>query len=352
MNLVNYTPFPHLLFESRTPDDRAFSALVLHGTFAIRPGEPLRPIPEQRPVPLKDRWRGTPGASSLLEEASIAPMKPRSDILVHAVAVTPGGAAETEWPVRVRVGAVKKDLLIRGPAFWQHFVLQGWRKTAATAVREVPVIYELAFGGRISRGELTVVEERNPFGTGLIDNRITSKDAIVAAPQIVALDEPAHVPGNLYAPQGLLPLPPFVQPRLIRAGTFDDEWRKTRWPRHPADFDYTFYNSAPPGMIYPTFLRGDEHVELVNLGASGVTNFRLPGYKLMGLLRRRGGELRPFMIALDTVSIDVSSRNVEEHRVHLTWRGTFWQTDRESIVEARLDTSQRPGPMIIPLEVR
>jgi hypothetical protein len=279
-------------------------------------------------------------------------MKPRSDIILHALATAPGAAAATEWSVRARVGTVRKDLLIRGPAVWQHFSMQGWKKTAPVAVREVPIIYELAFGGCVKRGSMTIEEDRNPVGTGLIDDRLTPQDVDIPAPQIVALDEPAHIPGKRYPPQGFLPIPSFFQPRLARAGTFDEEWQRTRWPRHPADFDYSFYNSAPPGLVYPSYLRGDEVVELVNLGAGGVVTFRLPDYKLMGLLRRHGGELRPFMIVLDTVHIDVRSRNAEDHRVHLTWRGTFWQTDSENVVEARLDISHQPGPMIIPLQVQ
>ena len=349
MEIVNYTPFPHLLFESRMPDDRPLGVMVLRGTFTIVAGAPLRPTPDQDPVLVADVHRGEPGRSSLVAEADIAPFKPRSDIHVNAVARAPGGSPAAEWPISVRIGKIKKDLLVRGPALWQHSVLGGWKKTPIARCTEVPVTYERTFGGRFDRGGTSYQDERNPVGVGLLDDRWTPRDRDLPAPQIVALDEPDHRPGRRYPPQGLGPISPHWEARRARAGTFDEAWQNERWPRLPADFDFAFYNSAHPDLIYPGYLAGDEQVDLVHLSpAAAAVRFSLPAFRTMGLLRRKSGALRPFPMALDTVHIDVSAEDPAAHRVHLTWRGTYWMKGDERVIEARLDQGG-PGPMMIPL---
>src|SRR6185503_21300320 len=94
---ANYTPWPQIAFESRTPDDEAFGVLVVRGTFRIVPGEALRPVPHQPPVALADIYRGEPGRSSLRAESDLAPFKPRSDIHVDAVARAPHGTPSARW---------------------------------------------------------------------------------------------------------------------------------------------------------------------------------------------------------------------------------------------------------------
>lgn len=348
MDVLNYSPFPHLVFESRTAADARFRVLVLRGTFSIVPGAPLRPTMKQDPVALLDQHRGKPGRSSLSAEADIAPVKPRSDIHVHAVARAPEGKPAIEWPISVRVGKIKKDLLVRGPYFFQHSVLGGWMKTPVARCTEVPVCYERAFGGAYQVDGERRADNRNPVGTGWIE-RWTPRDADIPGPQILALDDPEPGPGVRLEPQGIGPISPGWQPRLARAGTFDEGWLKAQWPRLPKDFDFAFYNSAHPDLIYPGYLAGDETVDLVHLSpAAAALRFQLPGYRLMALVRHHTGALAPVMLALDTVHVDVSHETLADHRVHLTWRGFFPIMGTERIVEVRMD-KVGAEPMTIPL---
>lgn len=344
MECHNHTPFPHLVFESRTPEDRPFGVAVVRATFRIAQGEPLRPTPVQDPVQVEDVPRRAGAPSSLAMEADLAPFKPRTDVHVDAVARAPGGRPCAEWPVRVQVGALVKDLLVRGPHVWQHRWMGGWRTIAPVNCLSVPLTYERAFGGSPSAGDRTVREPRNPVGTGLITEH-TPKDADVLAPQVVALDEPEHVAGRRYAPQGVGPLSPGWQPRLAKAGTFDARWREERWPRLPADFDPAFYNSAHPDLIYPGYVRGDEQVHLVNLSEGApVIAFSLPRYALAGLGRCASGLCCRIPLALDTLHVDVTSANREEHRVHLTWRGVFPLEPAVRVLELRMDHPSRRRP--------
>ena len=45
----NFTPFPPLQFESRDEKKQDFGVIVLRGTFSIRDGQPLLPIPIRHP---------------------------------------------------------------------------------------------------------------------------------------------------------------------------------------------------------------------------------------------------------------------------------------------------------------
>ncbi|HZO11659.1 MAG TPA: DUF2169 domain-containing protein, partial [Polyangiaceae bacterium] len=179
----------------------------------------------------------------------------------------------------------------------------------------------------------------NPVGSGWIPPE-APKDQPIAAPQLLAPGELEHRPGQRYAPQSLAPVPPNWEPRLSRAGTFDERWLEERWPVLPADFDYSFYQSAHPDLIYPSHVRGDERIELVHFFRDrAALSFLLPGYEVFCLLRFASGLLLPLPAALDTIFIDVSSPELEDHRVSLTWRACL-PSSSIAIAEARM---LRPG---------
>jgi hypothetical protein len=329
MDVVNHSPFPHLVFESRSPDDLPFAIVVVRGTFALRDGEPLRPVPRQEPVRLGDSYRGSPASTSLRFENDIAPFKPRSDIVLDAIARAPGGRPLSEWTVRVRVGRISSDLVVSGPYLWQHSRFDGWKATTPVPSFEVPITYELAWGG--------AHDERNPVGIGAIDSS-TPRDAEIAGARIAA-------PGTQRAldarqtPRGLGPLAPSWTPRRALAGTFDDTWRNERWPCVPADFDFGFYNAAHPDLVYPGHLRGDEPIELYHLSSAPMRT-SLPSYRVFGLGWGRG-KIAPFDLALDTVALDLSASDPEEHRAYLTWRAAVPLSHDFGLIEMRMTHPQR-----------
>jgi hypothetical protein len=336
---TNLTPFPVLAFESRSPSDSPFLVIAMRGTFAIVPDKPLRPLPKQEPLELVSRFYGDPRSSSMIADGDLAPFKPHSDIHVTGRARAPGGKPSASWPVRVRVGDTRKDLVVLGPSLWQHFALDGWKATKPVACREVPLTYEHAYGGSFVIDGESVVEERNPVGTGFIPKGVP-RDLEIPAAQIVAPDE-RHAAGRRQIPQGVGPLCPGWEGRLERAGTFDDEWEQTRWPCLPDDFDYSFYNSAHSDLIVKRHLRGNEPVDLVNLHAAReVLSFRLPEYRLTAVAWRRTGTLLPIRLELDTVRLDLSADSPEEHRAYLTWRGLCPLDQPVLVMVLRLETPE------------
>ncbi len=99
----------------------------------------------------------------------------------------------------------------------------------------------------------------------------------------------------------------------------------------PGDFDFAHYNSAHPSLVAPSYLRGDEAVEIEGLHVKGVQRFRLPGHNVFLLLRYENGELHPVGISLDTVVMDVL-----EGVCCLVWRKTLPVEPALRVVEARM----------------
>lgn len=66
---------------------------------------------------------------------------------------------------------------------------------------------------------------------------------------------------------GITPIHRAWQPRRGLAGTFDDEWKNSRWPLYPADFNPDFFQQAPESLrLSSGHFRGDEKVRIRGLG--------------------------------------------------------------------------------------
>lgn len=209
-------------------------------------------------------------------------------------------------------------------------MFRGWRLSEPKAVREVPIRYELAFGGSLTRpqrgsGDMLVEpDERNPIGRGWIDAELTSTDRAMPAPQIEDPDRPIVAPHARPAPAGFGPIPPAWLPRRPLGGTFDAHWKQNVWPNWPADYDFAYHNSSHPDLAYPGFLRGDEKIRLDGLHQDGAPRtLSLPGDAIAAGIGYGDRGLTTSLLALDTLFLDVADPDPDEHRVFLTWRMTF-----------------------------
>lgn len=315
MIITNHTPFVPFVFTSVDVRDRMFGVLVVRGTFGIIPRARLDIDPEQTPIVFEDVFYGDATESSLRFESDLAPFKPRTDIHIHAVARAPGGWPLPRWPVRVRVGVLEKILSVCGPRWW---VREGstYRLTDPEACAEVPLRYELAFGGVENdawAGRETFQE--NPVGTGYLRPGRSPGEFNVPAPQIEAPDAPITEMSEHGRPEGLGPICRAWLPRRARAGTYDDAWLSQRWPSLPHDFSFSFYNSAHPDLTYPGYLRGNEVVVLEGVHDHGPMEFSLPGCQIVAKVTRNSSGKAKVALVLDTLAIDVPAE-----RAYLTWR--------------------------------
>lgn len=274
--LDNLTPFAatHCL----VPDGQGGEALlvVVKASFTIdAAGEPQLAEPQVE-VRLVDEPRPNSDPPSPLWDSDLVLFKPRVDVLLDAIAHAPHGRATEQFFVELHVlpsgdsdPAVHKTLLISGDRVWD-----GEHPSRLMPVVSMPIVWERAYGGTRSP---TQVDERNPLGIGYkgarsADPRCRSELPNIEAPDatLVRLDPDASP-----TPAGFGTVARAWLPRRALAGTFDDAWKRRRWPLAPRDFDPGFHQSAPADQQ----LDGDPgggSVRLVNLTPEGEWCFRVP----------------------------------------------------------------------------
>ncbi|MBI1322096.1 DUF2169 domain-containing protein [bacterium] len=323
----NYTPFPPLQFESRDEKCQDFGVIVLRGTFSIEEGKRLRLVQKQEPLVMADDHYGEPGISSIRFESSIAPYKPKTDVLVNATTYSPSGKPESKWLAGIQFGNVKKLIQVTGPRRWEK-TMGRWKLTPIEPIKSLPIRYEYAYGGSYRKGDKSELCDENYVGVGFAD---PNTSASVRCPQILPADYGDPEFGKPIPVEGLGVIAPAWRPRRDKAGTFNAIWEKTRWPDLPEDFSFAFYNTASPGLTLPGFADGTETVQLTNLTPDHKVTFHLPRFELATLLRFQDGRIVPAPINLDTVHIDLDS-----NRVFLTWRGVHPLSPPIRVLEVRM----------------
>lgn len=367
--VANHTPWPSQYFQHVDPFDEIFHVMVCRITYSLKnlegasgklpTPEPL-PAHQQPPLCETDQYRAAVNASCVIQESDYAPYKPRCDVLVVNVkAHSPDTRPHARWQVGFGFGeAIHKVFQVTGPRLQKKGLL-GWQVSAPEPVTEVPIVYELACGGpnvlvvrkllaRLDASRLSAEERArltkaldtlpehdpaNPIGCGRDPERVLQAltalraplvsqlgidwplvyNTFSAAPQIEALDTPFTGQKNTPA-IGLGPVGRWWQPRVKLAGTHDEAWKATQWPRSPRDHDYRYWNCAPEDqqIDYP---EGGEVVALANLtparaAGGGVLRFALPRQDLQLLVRLNAGPMLFAPMHIDTVIIDVGAETL------------------------------------------
>lgn len=269
--LDNRTPFAAERGWVRDLEGAETWLVAVKATFDIAADGALAPSLEQPPVLDAPVHWGEPGKSSLRYDVDLVLAKKTTDVLVLGHACAPAGSTATFIDAGFRVGPIQKVLRVFGDRCWGAF-----GASDPLPFDRVPLTYERAFGGRDSRSAHADRdwEWRNPVGTGFVTSRANA--AGVALPNV-------EIPGSLIkswsdrpAPGGFGPVCCHWQPRAALAGTYDDDWRQTRQPLLPRDFDIGFFQCAPLDQQAPRFLRGGEPVLLRNLSPRGDLRFLVP----------------------------------------------------------------------------
>lgn len=353
--VVNHTPWPAQYFQHVDPHSEHFHVMVCRTAYDLRnmnlsQPNPPEPVPidaeDQPPLCEADDCLGEPNASSTVFESDFAPYKPLCDVLlVNAHAYAPAGKPQQRWRVGLSFGrsgqppSVHKQVQVCGPRHFERG-LTGWRLSDPSPATEVPLCYELAAGGPNLvqvRAQLETVEADsaaaaaqrraaqealrelplphlpNPIGCGLnlaawvkAQEVLGQRPAWVQAPQVEA-------PGRGFTGQadypavGFGPIGRWWHPRLQRAGTHDQAWKMTQWPKSPLDHDYSYWNCAPDDqqVDYP---QGGEIFTLVNLlPGMEVAAFKLPKQPLRLLVRLRAGPMAMAEMNIDTVVVDMAA---------------------------------------------
>lgn len=320
LQILNKTPFEAALALVTDQHGAERVAVALKGTFKIplRHGE-VRLADEQFPVFYADEYYGEPGKSSIKYPVDVVLGKVNTDVGLVGMAHSPNGKPVKRLPICLRVGQLKRTIMVTGDRQWEkRILLPGFHMTDPVPFEEMPLIYERAFGGVDSthkREKKHGWDKRNPIGTGFRLN----EDA-VENHRLPNLEDPNHLISHWkdkppVAGHGFID--GSWEHRLKFAGTYDDAWLKNQFPLLPTDFDWRFFNSAAPELTAKGFLKGGEPVQLVNLSPRGVLEFNLPRLEINFMFRL--GESRNYRKAdLQTVVFEP-----DEDRFYMVWGKSF-----------------------------
>jgi len=243
--------------------------VAVKATFDLHPDGSTEPSPQQQEPLLAPEFRGEPADSSLIYEADLIYGKQRTDVLINGHAYARNGEPVSQLLVTLKIGSLEKTLQVTGDRMWERGIL-GPSLGPPQPFAKMAITYERAFGGYDKRPENPMdhrLEPRNPVGTGFTVRR----EHLVGqrAPNV-------ELVGDSSVPAGFGAIASFWEPRLKYAGTYDDDWLRSRMPLLPQDFDERYFQCAPEDQQAAGFLRGGEAVELTNLTPSGRLAFALP----------------------------------------------------------------------------
>lgn len=220
--------------------------------------------------------------------------------------------------VRVRLA---KTVRVLGQRVWSR-AGAGWRLSAPSELRRTALVYENAFGGvDRTNADAPAWDERNPVGMGFLAADASrgpadSPDAL-RAPSLEDPASPVRGPADRPRPASFGVVGRNWMPRMAFGGTYDDQWKATRSPFLPHDFDERFHQAAAQDQVVAEHLRGGEVVGVTNVTEAGGVKFAIPSRRLelQALLKGETIALDP---AVDTVLVEP-----ERQRVVVSWRATF-----------------------------
>jgi hypothetical protein len=335
----NLSGFAHFSAQKMAPGRIFKDVLVVRGTFELDERE-LRVASEQEPVRLADRHRpGKPASrATLLSAGDLHLDKPGADVIVTGTAHTPGSRALQRWSCSVAIAAGTRSLAqltleATGPRSYVHRRLGGWRLEEPAPTVEVPITYELSFGGAFTRSNgTTMVYPDNPAGVGFVDIDALDPAVPLSGPQWQHPEAPLSRLGEFGALAGLGPVARSWAARARFAGTYDAAWRdrserearERKVPDYAPDFSSAFFHAAHPSLRTERPLRGNERVLLHGLLAEQPRfEFTLPGFAMLVEILPRNGGPRSERMTLDTVDVDIDSKTVG-----LVWRYTLDPRER------------------------
>lgn len=252
-------------------------------------------------------------ASSLKYPSDRYAEKPGTEVMMIGAAWPPAGEEASQIDVTLRVesgiSTIKKTVRVFGTRVFAKKLVSVVPGAAAPIREPIPLVYELAEGGRDpSRPNQEGSHDRvNPVGIGHHQDKS----------QLIGERAYQLEPVQGRKPAGFGPIARHWSPRAELYGTMDDNYHRRRYPVPPTDFDLRYNCAGHPDLWSAAPLQGDEPIEVLGATPEGAWRFRLPLYKprfdvLMD------GEWQERDTKLDTIFIDLS--DVRERILELTWR--------------------------------
>jgi hypothetical protein len=299
-------------------DGRELIIVAIKATFVIPEQDGAEPVLAEKQVPLveADQFTGEPGLSAPLYETDYAHRKPYCDVLVNGSAYSPHGRPTQRVTVGLSINGMSKSFDVVGNRVWRDGVLAPY-PSQPEPFTVMPISYDVAFGGvDDSHPDPNKLKTflANPVGRGYRPH-LRDIDGL-PLPNTEETGKPIKDPGGNYKPMSFGSIGRNWQPRVKYAGTYDQRWLDHTAPFWPDDFDYRYFQAAPPDQQI-AFLKGGEEVVLTNLTSRGLMRFRLPKMECPVVFIPYRGREQQATSVLDTLLIEPN-----EQRISLTWRAS------------------------------
>lgn len=201
-----------------------------------------------------------------------------AEVLVFGKASPKGGAAVPAMAVEFALGAIRKRAIVFGDRYWRLGAAQ-LRPTPPKPFVEMPIDYAHAFGGPDFA--------KNPVGKGFAAEQRTRAGEVVELPNVEMPERPVVSAADHPEPHGFGPLDIAWSQRAAKAGTFNQNWVKSRFPANPVDQDPTINNAAPPDQWSEKWFSGDEPFAFSGMHPDyDGYNGRLPGMRTRAFIRQ------------------------------------------------------------------
>jgi len=317
MEVVNKTCFEAEHFSAWSATGAETAMIVVKGTWTIGHDGQLSLADRQVPVLLAPQYYGEPGLSSLRYNADSYPGKPGTDCILSGHARAPEKKTSV-MEVTFAVGPVRRTARVFGKRRWLKHLIGAPSISQPEAFETIPLTWEHSFGGTDCSGPATSDHDlcgENPVGMGFMAPHSRLDLESLALPQVENPADLISTPHRRPMPWGFAAIPQVWQPRAGYAGTYDDNWRRTRMPLPPVDQDPRFYSSASPGLCSSQYLSGSESVVVAGAWRSGRLHFELPG-TVPNVSILCGNRCDELPVHLDTVLVEP-----DEDRLILVWKG-------------------------------
>ena len=310
--LTNQTPFAAERAFVRDRDGAEIWLVAIRGTFKITPSGEVSIAEEQLPVVMAPKYEGDPSSTPLLYESDLVRTKTATDVIVLGSAHAPAGTSVEQLTVRLQVGPVDKQVVVRGNNVIREGTFGTRQASKPERFERLPISYARAYGGAqpAEDGKPPIWERRNPIGVGF-DSRVGQD----LPGQHYPTEQVA--PGRALTPASFGPIPASWEPRVGYAGTYDDAWKQERQPLVPSDFDDRHFQCAPSDQQVPGFLRGGEEVTLTHFTPNSELRFTLPRHSF-GFRTRIAGAVTHHRANLHTVIIEPDAQ-----RLTVVWHSSL-----------------------------
>lgn len=318
MKVENDTPMGFFALPGRGPSDNPVLTVVVKCTFRMQANEPATLAPEQDPIIFGDQLQDPEKGGSTVFEDDLATFKPRSDVVIVGKAFAPKGSAVHALDVGFRVGELKKIIRVIGNRYWRSGGLLGdITASEPEPFTEMDLIYENAFGGIDMKWGDYCAE--NPVGRGMFSKK--AKKEVLDNKPLPNIEAPKNLIKSWKdrpKPVGFGFIGKGWPQRIAFLGTYDEKWKRERYPERPLDFKFDYFNAAPRDQQVEGYLKGDEKVELIHLTPNERIEFQLPGKPPMVSVSRsfEGSTFEEVRLNLDTLCLKPA-----EERFYLVWRG-------------------------------